>query len=209
MKKSISPVTFSISKESLDAFLDFVKAHGIQRRFSAKETLKLPKNSIGFVIDGIIGIYYKRNNKLVNHAFYGMPVIESKIMAPQHPFKYKIESETIIFTITIEKLFDASSPQASNNGFIFSVLTHQLIEELISIYEERHGGNGYHVAKELIYSYAKEKNVTQGLATYILKRTQLSNSYVFKILASLRDQGYITMTNGKLQKINKTLPDKV
>ncbi|WP_227505052.1 helix-turn-helix domain-containing protein [Klebsiella aerogenes] len=48
----------------------------------------------------------------------------------------------------------------------------------------------------------------RSLASFILKRTKMSRSYLFKILAELKEGGYIKMENGELIDIAHELPEK-
>jgi len=207
MKKENSNNLYST--DEFNAFMDFVKSHGVQIRYSKGQSLNLEKAEVGFVLSGLLGIYYKGTGKFIDHAFYGMPAMEDdKIMSTQ-PFYCRTESDVIIAKIPIHKIFEISHPDQVYRGVVFSALIYSLIDKLANIYDIRHGGNGYKVVKELIELYLNEMHITQGLANYILKRTNLSNSYVFKILATLKKNGYIEIKNARLTKILKPLPNKI
>ncbi|MNM98243.1 putative DNA-binding transcriptional regulator [compost metagenome] len=138
-----------------------------------------------------------------------MPIMEHNKIAKTHPFYYRIESDAVIAILPTERIFECNTIDRTKHAMVFLSLINAIVERLATIYETRHGGNGYHVVKELIELYHHETHVTQGLANYILKRTYLSNSYVFKILATLKKNKYIEMDNARLIKIIKPLPDKI
>ncbi|MCT4707767.1 helix-turn-helix domain-containing protein [Enterobacteriaceae bacterium H11S18] len=195
--------------DDFNELIDFIKIHGRQRRYSKGESLDLVDTEAGFVIDGRVGVYFKKNDKFIDYAFYGMPIMEYEKMQAKHPFYYRIESDVIIVKLPIAKLFDPSIVQKSNNGLAFISVIYSIIERLSAAFEVRHGGNGYSAIKELIELYQQEEKVSQGLASYILKRTCLSNGYVFRILAILKERNYIEMEQGRLKKIMHPLPDKI
>ncbi|ENZ7485013.1 helix-turn-helix domain-containing protein [Klebsiella aerogenes] len=194
--------------DDFNSFTAFIKANATQRRYSKGESLKLNQDDVGIVLDGRVGIYYKGNGKFIEHAFYGMPIMEHNKITKNHPFYYRIESDAVIAILPTELIFENNTPERKSYGMIFISLIHAIFEKLANVYEIRHNGNGYQVVKELIELYQYETHVTQGLANYILKRTYLSNSYVFKILAALRHEGYIEMENARLIRIAKALPEK-
>ena len=48
----------------------------------------------------------------------------------------------------------------------------------------------------------------ESLSAFIIKRTNLSRSYVYQVLAALREGGYITVKKGKLISIDRHIPEK-
>lgn len=195
--------------DEFSRFITFVKAHGTQRRYSKGEPLNVDKGFVGFVLEGLVGVYYKANGKFIEYAFYGMPIMEHNQITAAHPFFYHAEREVVIAILPVEVIFKESVISHLNYGVYFVSLLHSIFERLAIVYEVRHGGNGYQVIKELIELYYHEPHVIQGLASYILKRTELSNSYVFRVLAALKKEKYIEMKNARLTKILKPLPDKI
>ncbi|WP_434583458.1 helix-turn-helix domain-containing protein [Klebsiella sp. R390] len=83
---------------------------------------------------------------------------------------------------------------------------------LLDSYNERNFGNRYNVIRSMIYRYKVQQDEgilhDDSLAGFILKRTKISRSYLFQILADLKDGGYIDVRNGKLESILKELPEK-
>lgn len=197
------------NNDEFNRFIAFIKGQAIQRRYSKGESLNLGKEVVGFVLEGLVGVYYKANGKFIEHAFYGMPVMEHNQITAAHPFFYRAEREAVIAILPVENILKGSADGHSGYGMFFVSLLHSIFEKLAIVYEVRHGGNGYQVIKELIELYHHEPHVTQGLAGYILKRTELSNSYVFRILAALKKEQYIKMENARLTEILKPLPDKI
>ncbi|WP_202301755.1 helix-turn-helix domain-containing protein [Dryocola clanedunensis] len=83
---------------------------------------------------------------------------------------------------------------------------------MLDIINERTGTQGYDIVRSLIYRYnavAHETSINKhSLSSYIIKRSKLSRSYVFKILSELKIGGYISMLNGALLSIDVDLPMK-
>ncbi|MGR7850519.1 helix-turn-helix domain-containing protein [Klebsiella aerogenes] len=83
---------------------------------------------------------------------------------------------------------------------------------LIHIYYERNNDSGYATIRQMLhrYLYKNEEGTVnnEGIASFILKRTRLSRSYVFQILSGLKSGGYITVKNGKLIAINREIPKR-
>lgn len=83
---------------------------------------------------------------------------------------------------------------------------------LLDSYNERNFSNRYNVIRSMIYRYQIQQDEgilhDDSLAGFILKRTKISRSYLFQILADLKDGGYIDVRNGKLDSILKELPEK-
>ncbi|EOY3994542.1 helix-turn-helix domain-containing protein, partial [Klebsiella aerogenes] len=48
----------------------------------------------------------------------------------------------------------------------------------------------------------------ESLSAFIIKRTNLSRSYVYQVLAALKEGGYITVKKGQLISIDRKIPDK-
>ena len=58
-----------------------------------------------------------------------------------------------------------------------------------------------------LYRQNAHKGETEGLALFIIRRTNLSRTHVFRVLAELKAGGYITMERGKLVSIDRPLPE--
>lgn len=57
-----------------------------------------------------------------------------------------------------------------------------------------------------LYRARNHTNESEGIAEFIIRRTNLSRTHVFRILAGLKEGGYITVKRGRLTSINKNLP---
>lgn len=83
---------------------------------------------------------------------------------------------------------------------------------LVHAYNERVNDSGYATIREMLHRYlfkVEEGTVTNvGVASFILKRTRLSRSYVFQILSALKQGGYITIHNGRLISIDRDIPER-
>lgn len=88
-----------------------------------------------------------------------------------------------------------------------------MIAFLCNVNCERSVGSSYSVIRSLIYRYnirANEGHHTskESLISFILKRVNISRSYVFQVLSDLKLGGYIKMESGKLKSILKKLPER-
>lgn len=101
--------------------------------------------------------------------------------------------------------------QRDKFNYLMKVSAYMLAIVLES-YSERNFGNRYHVIRSMIYRYQKQREEgilpDSSLAGFILQRTKMSRSYLFKILSDLKSGGYIDVQQGKLTAILKDLPEK-
>lgn len=127
------------------------------------------------------------------------------------PLYYRTESRTTIVQLTKEEA-DAVFLSTPENAALFSRIITYMSATLIHIYYERNSDSGYATIREMLYRYLfKVENNTlhnEGIASFIMKRTRLSRSYVFQILASLKAGGYITVRQGRLISINRDIPER-
>ncbi|MCE1557257.1 helix-turn-helix domain-containing protein, partial [Enterobacter hormaechei] len=81
----------------------------------------------------------------------------------------------------------------------------------IDLHNERRQVTSYQTIKPMLYRYLYRQEThtgeNEGLALFIIKRTNLSRTHVFRVLADLKAGGYITMKRGKLVSIDRPLPE--
>jgi CRP-like cAMP-binding protein len=81
----------------------------------------------------------------------------------------------------------------------------------LELLAERKQLTSYQTIKPMLHRYLYRartfENEKEGLANFIIRRTKLSRTHVFRVLADLKEGGYITMEKGKLISIDKTLPE--
>lgn len=99
-----------------------------------------------------------------------------------------------------------------NKFSYFMKITAFTLAIVLDSFNERNFGNRYQVIRSMIYRYQRQREEgvlhDRSLAGFILKRTKMSRSYLFKILSDLKEGGYIEIQNGKLTSIIKELPEE-
>ena len=124
---------------------------------------------------------------------------------------YQSETEVFLSQLTTTE-FDNLFFNSHKNSYLLNQIMARLSIELIHIYYERNNDSGYATIRHMLYRYMikSEEGILQneGIASFILKRTRLSRSYVFQVLAALKSGGYITIKHGKLVSINREIPAK-
>ncbi|HEJ0318369.1 TPA: helix-turn-helix domain-containing protein [Klebsiella aerogenes] len=171
-----------------------------------------PRNGEVLVVaDGLMSISDDMEDGLMlGHTFRYMPIglIERYYLQGLH---YRTESRTTLVQLTAEEadmVFLATPERAT----LFSQIMSYMSSILIHVYYERNNDSGYATIREMLYRYLykAEKNTlnNEGIAAFILRRTRLSRSYVFQILAGLKAGGYITVKQGRLLSINRNIPER-
>ncbi|HCM6912104.1 helix-turn-helix domain-containing protein [Klebsiella aerogenes] len=175
-------------------------------------TVIRPKeNEILILSSGQMTTSATQNQELViGHTFPLMP-----IGLLERYFKlriyYQAEVTTTLFQLTDEE-FDRIFYRNPGHAEKLSQLLLFLSSRLLHIYHERNNDSGYATIRQMLYRYLyknEEGSVNnEGVASFILKRTHLSRSYIFQILSGLKAGGYITVKNGKLTSINRDIPKR-
>ncbi|HCB2860462.1 TPA: helix-turn-helix domain-containing protein [Klebsiella aerogenes] len=146
----------------------------------------------------------------LGHTFMYMPV---GLMERYYhlPLYYRAETRTTVVQLTAEET-DEVFLSTRERAALFSRIMAYMSSTLIHIYYERNNESGYATIREMLHRYmykAGENTLSnEGIAAFILKRTRLSRSYVFQILAGLKAGGYITVEQGKLVSINRDIPER-
>ncbi|WP_455425497.1 helix-turn-helix domain-containing protein [Dryocola sp. LX212] len=129
----------------------------------------------------------------------------------QLPLYYQAESEVTIFQLTTKEFKEIFYEVPENAELLSQILTY-MSSMLIHIYYERNNDSGYATVRQMLhrYMYRMEESAqfNEGIASFILKRTRLSRSYVFQILSALKSGGYITIKNARLVAINRDIPKR-
>lgn len=167
---------------------------------------------IFFIIEGVVVIQDdQENSTAIGQGFPYMPVGILERYYNDTELFYRAESVVKVKSLTCNE-FDklvSKSPELAQS--IIKIMSHMIIN-LVHVYYERNTDTRYSVIRNMIYRYTiKNSNNTlkeQNLATFILNRTQLSRSYIFKVLSELKSGGYITIEKGKLISINKNIPER-
>ncbi|WP_189389295.1 helix-turn-helix domain-containing protein [Buttiauxella sp. B2] len=174
--------------------------------------LRPSNNGIVIVIDGTLTVEDAQEGGMaIGHTFRLMPVGLMERYYGHIGLAYRAETPISAIQLT-PKEFDAVFLHTEANTSLFGRIMTHLALNLVHVFFERSGNSGFSTIRLMLYRYqhkATEGTLhNEGIATFILRRTRLSKSYVYQILSSLKIGGYITVHNGKLITINKTIPER-
>lgn len=172
--------------------------------------IKPSLNEILFILDGEI-VIQDDNDIVIGQSFPLMPVGLLERYYSETQLHYKAESSVKAISISIDVFDELASSNPETTQLLFKIISYMLIS-VVHVYYEVNTDTRYSVIRNMIYRYNKrnENNILkqQNLSVFILSRTRLSRSYIFKILSELKTGGYITIERGKLISINKHIPER-
>ncbi|TNV11489.1 Crp/Fnr family transcriptional regulator [Buttiauxella sp. B2] len=181
--------------------------------FSLKmnEPLKLDLNSIYFIPEGVLSIAMDEDPHIIGTTIEYMPVGLLEYLCPVVSFKYVALTPAKVLKISIsdfERIFFNTSADYAKE--LTTILSYMLIV-VLDVHVERRTDSGYYTIKAMLRRYLYRRTVnaqeSEGIANFIIRRTNLSRSYVFRVLAALKEGEYITIKKGKLISIDKKLPN--
>lgn len=195
---------FSVLKEA-------VLNTGRELSFSKGMTLRPKENEILIVLSGQVSVSANSNHELIiGHTFPFFPVGLLELYY-KVPLYYKAEFDIVVSQLTEDEFNKIVFENPQNSALFIRILAY-MTTELLHVYLERNNDSGYATIRQMLqrYLYKLEggKIGNEGIASFILKRTRLSRSYVFQILSGLKAGGYITVKNGKLTAINRDIPKR-
>ena len=184
---------------------------GRELTFPSGMTIRPKADEILILLSGQMAIPTNQKLELIiGHSF---PFIPIGLLERYYEFSvyYQSEIDTTVIQLTNEefdKIFYSNPVHAEMLSKILLFMTSRLVH----VYYERNNDSGYATIRMMLqrYLYKNEEGTVnnEGIASFILKRTRLSRSYVFQILSALKAGGYITMNNGKLVSINREIPKR-
>ncbi len=173
--------------------------------------IKPKESEILVLIAGqMTGSINQNQDLIIGHTFLYMPI---GLMERYYKLAiyYQAEVDTTLIQLTTEE-FDKIFFNAPQHAEMLARILAFMSSRLIHIYYERNNDSGYATIRQMLhrYLYKNEEGTVnnEGIASFILKRTRLSRSYVFQILSGLKSGGYITVKNGKLIAINREIPKR-
>lgn len=196
---------FSDLKEALEQA-------GRRLHFERGITLQPRPDEILMIMEGSMLVSDKEEDGLaLGHTHRYMPVGLMERYYPSMKLYYRTESKVTAVQLTLEE-FDTLFLRQTTYLDAFARIMSYLSARLTYVYFERNNDSGYATIREMLYRYqfkAEENTLHgEGIAAFILRRTRLSRSYVFQILAGLKAGGYITVRNGRLVSINRDIPER-
>lgn len=211
MPKSFSITENIYAQADFSALKESIVKKGREMILPAGVILRPKENEILMLISGQMTVSNSSSDGLmVGQTFNFMPIglVERHYKLPLY---YQAENEVTIIQLTTEE-FDEIFYQVPKNAELLSQILTFMSSLLIHIYYERNNDSGYATVRQMLhrYMYRMEEGTkfNEGIASFILKRTRLSRSYVFQILSALKSGGYITIKNARLVAINREIPKR-
>jgi hypothetical protein len=166
---------------------------------------------IYFKEDGVVSLAINNDPRIIGDLIDSMPIGLLEHYCPIVTFHYYCMTPTTLLKLRQEdfdSIFFNTVPEKMKE--LTTVLSFMLIF-LLDIHVERRSDSSYHTIKSMLYRYLYRQSVggheNEGIANFILRRTNFSRSYVFRVLADLKDGDYITVKRGRLISINRKLPN--
>lgn len=194
----------------LDRHQPEVLACATRLALKANEPLRLEEEAIYFVVEGAVSIAMNEDARIIGTTIEHMPVGLLERFCPLVEFNYVALTPVTVLKISsadFDRIFFNAS--AENMQELATILVYMLIF-MLDVHVERRMDSGYHTIKAMLYRYLYRRSIneceSEGIANFIIRRTNLSRSYVFRVLAELKAGEYITVKKGKLLSIDRKLP---
>lgn len=212
MPSAMYNITEQLYRQTDFSLLDTLLAqNGRELSFERGVTLQPRNGEVLVVTRGQMTISSRAEDGLaIGHTFPYMPVglVERYYRLPLY---YRADNRTTVVQLT-EVETDAVFLSTPERAALFSRIMTYMSTSLVHVYYERNNDSGYATIRDMLqrYLHKAEENTlnNEGIAAFILKRTRLSRSYVFQILAGLKEGGYITVKQGRLISINADIPER-
>ncbi|VEC59011.1 putative DNA-binding transcriptional regulator [Klebsiella aerogenes] len=187
---------------------------------ACSETLSLGKDQgfipqpgyLYFLLQGQMTLAFGDEQNLVGIVIAHMPLGLLEHYCPSVALYYQCLGECQLAKITasdFERIFFHSSP-----GYMQELTTNLAYMGIFALdaHYERGSQTSFQTIKSMLSRYLYRGEIDGGqhesLSAFIIKRTNLSRSYVYQVLAALREGGYITVKKGKLISIDRHIPEK-
>ncbi|EOF9276403.1 helix-turn-helix domain-containing protein [Klebsiella pneumoniae] len=192
-----------------DFFADIV-TEGEEVILAANKKWRPESGYIYFCTEGSLSILMPDDGLSIGNSIEYMPIGLMERYCPLAKFEYTGSGPVTLRKITyavFDRLFIENHPQrveALAKVLVFmSIFT-------IDLHNERRQVTSYQTIRPMLYRYLYRQHThegeNEGLALFIIRRTNLSRTHVFRVLADLKAGGYITMKRGKLISIDRPLP---
>lgn len=195
---------------NLEGQINDICKQGDELAFAVNEKLSVTAGFIYVPLEGSVAILHAESELTIGNAIDFMPIGIMERHCPLVHFDYKCMTPVRVVKISYERFEavffnNAESMQALSKIMIFMTIFS------LELHSERKQLTSYQTIKPMLYRYLYRAKTypkeSEGLANFIIRRTKLSRTHVFRVLADLKEGGYITMKNGRLVSINKVLPD--
>lgn len=196
---------------NFDSLLSQIIAEGEPVTVPANKNLAFDAGFIYFCTEGSLSILMPENGLNIGNTIELMPIGLMERYCPLAKFDYRSSARVQLVKISwadFDRLFLNGDPERVQA--LATILTFMSIFT-IDLHNERRQMTSYQTIKPMLYRYLYRQNThkgeNEGLALFIIKRTNLSRTHVFRVLADLKAGGYITMKRGKLVSIDRPLPE--
>ena len=166
---------------------------------------------IYFCTEGSLTILMPDDGLNIGNTIEYMPIGLMERYCPLAKYEYRSSAKVKLVRIAwadFDQLFFEGGSERMQA--LATILTYMSIFT-IDLHNERRQVTSYQTIKPMLYRYLYRQEThtgeNEGLALFIIKRTNLSRTHVFRVLADLKAGGYITMKRGKLVSIDRPLPE--
>ncbi|MDE4079231.1 MULTISPECIES: helix-turn-helix domain-containing protein [Enterobacter cloacae complex] len=196
---------------NIGGFFPQILSTGEALTVGANKKLTVEPGYIYFCTEGSLTILMPEDGLNIGNTIEYMPIGLMERYCPLAKFEYRSSAKVKLVKIPcadFDRLFLHGGPKRVQE--LATILTFMSIFT-IDLHNERRQVTSYQTIKPMLYRYLYRQNThtgeNEGLALFIIKRTNLSRTHVFRVLADLKAGGYITMKRGKLVSIDRPLPE--
>ncbi|MBK5143080.1 helix-turn-helix domain-containing protein [Budviciaceae bacterium BWR-B9] len=186
----------------------FARSDKIKKVTVARGNTYIMSDEICCIRKGIFSVYMNQGERLLSYgegqAIIGLTNFYSE---PVH-FYIKPGQTSTLFTLTTEEARQIIKTEnlSQSIGYILANNTNAFFQ----MYEKVISPNNYTFIRLMLMDLDQATDAIKAsvtVASYIIKRSGLSRSYVMLVLSELRKGGYINMNDGKLTSIT-SLPER-
>lgn len=192
-------------------YLAQITARGEQLTLGKNTRLDITPGNIYFILSGTLSLGVTGSELIIGNAIEHMPVGLMERYCPLVDFVYKCTTDVTLIKLTCDAFDDIFITGQPENARQLSIILSYMTIFTLDLHTERRKLTSYQTIKPMLerylYRVRTHSNETEGLAAFIMRRTRLSRTHVFRVLADLRQGGYITVEKGRLISIDRTLPD--
>ncbi|HGL4250200.1 TPA: helix-turn-helix domain-containing protein [Enterobacter hormaechei] len=178
---------------------------------AANKKFTVEPGYIYFCTEGSLTILMPDDGLNIGNTIEYMPIGLMERYCPLAKYEYRSSAKVKLVRIAwadFDQLFFEGGSERMQA--LATILTYMSIFT-IDLHNERRQVTSYQTIKPMLYRYLYRQEThtgeNEGLALFIIKRTNLSRTHVFRVLADLKAGGYITMKRGKLVSIDRPLPE--
>ncbi|KZR31056.1 helix-turn-helix domain-containing protein [Enterobacter genomosp. S] len=196
---------------NIGRFFPQILSSGEALTVAANKKLAVEPGYIYFCTEGSLTILMPEDGLNIGNTIEYMPIGLMERYCPLAKFEYRSSAKVKLVKIPyadFDQLFLHGGPERVQA--LATILTFMSIFT-IDLHNERGQVTSYQTIKHMLYRYLYRQEThtgeNEGLALFIIKRTNLSRTHVFRVLADLKAGGYITVKRGRLVSIDRPLPE--